>query len=118
MKIKKYLAVLSICFLSLITLSANSSYADAMTETEPNNTINEAEVIERNNHNPAEFIKGNNSSQRVVSGTIDEADQDWYKVYLPKDSNTILSVNSKVYPIFEIYDEDLNTIMLKYLITL
>lgn len=30
---------------------------------------------------------------------------------MPKDSNTILSINSKAYPIFEIYDENLSIVM-------
>lgn len=63
---------------------------------------------------PQEFLNGNTANQKVVSGSVyDSADVDWYKVYLPADNQTVLSINSTALSDmghFRIFDENLNPV--------
>lgn len=108
---KIYITILSVCF---VLLFATTSFATTVNDIEPNNSASEAQLIQRNNEDPAQIITGNYTSQQVVIGNLtDGTDQDWYKVYLPANSNTILGINSSALSYkgdFEIYDENLNLI--------
>ncbi|WP_446896970.1 hypothetical protein ACSVC9_08005 [Clostridium sp. LBM24168] len=108
---KFYIAVLSLCFVALF---ATTSFAASANEIEPNNSYNQAQLIQRNNENPAEIVNGNYQGQYVAIGSLsDSTDEDWYKVYLPADSKTILGINSSKLSnvgYFDIYDQNLNHI--------
>ncbi|WP_146553194.1 hypothetical protein [Rummeliibacillus sp. SL167] len=79
---------------------------------EPNNISNEAQQIERNNHNPSQTIVGNNTSQKVLVGNVEDSnDVDWYKVNLPANLETILAINPTLGVLkFEVHDEYFNRI--------
>lgn len=79
-------------------------------EVEPNNNSNEAQHIERNAHNPTQLIDGDTTSQKVLSGQLENnLDEDWYKVTLPKDSETVLSINGSRMSV-EVYDSNFSRI--------
>ncbi|AJA46869.1 hypothetical protein CPAST_c07690 [Clostridium pasteurianum DSM 525 = ATCC 6013] len=109
---KIIIIAMSFCFTFLfgsIALAATS-----VNEVEPNSSASEAQLIERCNVDPAKVISGNYENQNTVIGNVtDTSDEDWYKVYLPADENTILSINSSALSgtgIFDVYDENLNLI--------
>lgn len=83
-------------------------------EVEPNNSSNEAQIIQKNNGDPAKFVTGNTEGQSNTIGNIsDIQDNDWYKVYLPVNSTTVLTVNSPSLSgtgVFDVYDENLNIV--------
>ncbi len=71
----------------------NSTFATVTNEVEPNGSTLEYQRIERNNHEPAQMINGNNESQKVLSGKLESStDEDWYLVRLESGRN-ILSIN-------------------------
>ena len=107
---KAYIVILILCFSLLF---CNVSFAYIIDEVEPNNTSEEAQIIERNQHNAFEMGQGKFTSQRVVAGSVyNDYDADWYIVNLPADDNTVLSINhSVITPLFfEVYDENLNLV--------
>lgn len=108
---KFFIAILATCF---IILCGNKTFAaTTITEIEPNNSVSQAQTIQRNNEDYSSPINGY-SGGNVVSGSIkDTTDQDWYKVYLPADSSTVLGINSEDLDgtgYFEVYDENLNLV--------
>ncbi|MBE6049349.1 MAG: hypothetical protein E7214_01465 [Clostridium sp.] len=100
----------------VIALSLGSIGASAtrIKEVESNNTVNEAQLITRNNVNPSTVITAKYEGQNVVEGNVaDSSDVDWYKVYLPADNNTIFAINSTSLSYdsnIEILDENLNIV--------
>lgn len=98
----KYLAVLGFCF-----LFSSTTFAATVSEIEPNDTSTQAQTVERNNPHPELVISGNQTGQYVAKGTIsDTSDTDWYKVYLPANSQTVLSLNGKSGNKFEVFSQD------------
>jgi hypothetical protein len=108
---KIYTLILSICF---VFLFASTTFAATINETEPNDSASGAQLIQRNNEDPASVASGNYNGQNVVVGNIaNSTDQDWYKVYLPANSNTILGINSTALSgtgFFDVYDDSFNLI--------
>lgn len=95
---------------TFILISGPKAFAATKTtEIEPNNSMSQAQTIDRNNE---DYSSPHNRyfGQSVVSGDIsDVTDQDWYKVYLPANDNTILGINSEDLDgtgYFDIYDKD------------
>lgn len=62
----------SICFISL-PFFIEEVAAAIIDEAEPNDTSVNAQLIERNNHDPAQMINGNNASQKVLVGNLSSA---------------------------------------------
>lgn len=108
---KKIYAIFLVFFFS-VTVSGVKASATVIDEVEPNNISNEAQQIERNNHNPSQTIVGNNTSQKVLVGNVEDSnDVDWYKVNLPANLETILAINPTLGVLkFEVYDEYFNRI--------
>lgn len=94
---KKIYALLFVCIVAFPFFS-NEASAAIIDEVEPNDTSNDAQLIERNNHNPAQMLVGDNSSQKVLVGNlVSNLDVDWYKMTLLADPKTILSINNKAF---------------------
>ena len=92
---KKTLLFVASLVIALSTASISASASTRIQEKESNNTVSEAQEIQRNNVIPSTVVKGKYEGQNVVSGKVSDAsDVDWYKVYLPADSNTIFAINS------------------------
>lgn len=109
---RKIYAFLFVLFISL-PFFIEEVAAAIIDEAEPNDTSVNAQLIERNNHDPAQMINGNNASQKVLVGNLSSAtDEDQYQVYLPANPETYLSINGQTGPIFkfEIFDATLGQI--------
>lgn len=108
---KIYATILGLCFVFLFSTTA---FAATINETEVNDSASTAQLIQANNEDPSKIISGNYDGQNVVVGNITSTtDEDWYKVYLPANSRTILGINSSALSgssFFDVYDENLNLI--------
>ncbi|WP_243154904.1 hypothetical protein [Clostridium thermarum] len=108
---KIYTTILSLCFIFLFSTTA---FAASINETEPNASASTAQLIQANNEDPSKIVTGNYDGQNVVVGNITSTtDQDWYKVYLPANSNTIIGINSSALSgtgYFNVYDENFNLV--------
>ncbi|MBE1555986.1 PPC domain-containing protein [Sporosarcina limicola] len=90
---KKICVLLFTCLVAWPFLGEKAS-AEILNEVEPNNTPAQAQLIQRNNHDPSQMLIGNNTSQKVVAGSLEsQLDEDWYKVSLPANAETVLSIN-------------------------
>lgn len=89
LKCIKMMAVSSL--FGLIILSQTSiAMAGSTTEreTEPNNTIEDANLIDRNNEKPSTVASGKLDGRNMVNGHLDSTtDVDWYKVVLMSSSD-------------------------------
>ncbi|MBK1811925.1 hypothetical protein JHL18_14990 [Clostridium sp. YIM B02505] len=103
--------IFSLCF---VLLFSKTVFAATINEVEPNDSTSTAQLIQKNNEDPSKVVTGNYDGQNVVIGSITSSiDEDWYKVYLPANSNTILGINStslSATGFFDIYDESLNLV--------
>lgn len=82
--------------LVLIIMLSNGIKAEAATytDTEPNNTYNDAQAISRNTQTPMQFHSSRSNNYRDVTGTLSHDDEDWYSVYLYSDDENYLDLNS------------------------
>ncbi len=81
---KKFKSLFILLFiLGILTLSSKQVHAATKYETEPNDTIDQAESITRNTQTAAQVAAGNTNGSSVVSGSLNrDEDVDWYKVTL------------------------------------
>lgn len=83
--------LMSIAIIMMIFI-ANKTDAYASTEyseTEPNDTSSDAQLIGVNAQTMAQAVSANTSVYRFVSGDIDVSDEDWYKVSLSPGNDPI-----------------------------
>ncbi|MCW6093364.1 hypothetical protein LAV60_09265 [Clostridium sporogenes] len=104
---------MSLCFI-LFFSTAVAAAGTVLDEVEPNNSPEQAQMMEKNNVNPSGVVKGDYTGQFVAAGKIsDKSDEDWYKVLLSENNSTLLTVYSAQLNdtgIFDIYDENMNRI--------
>lgn len=96
----------------ILVLNANEVYASTgYTDTETNNTVEQAQQISRNVMTYAQRVSGNNSLYRYVRGTLSGNDEDWYRVYLDSTADTYFDISGgSGYIYIDIYDSDYNKI--------
>ncbi|APQ96854.1 hypothetical protein [Clostridium botulinum] len=104
---------MSLCFI-LFFSTAVAAAGTVLDEVEPNNSPEQAQMMEKNNPNPSGVAKGDYTGQFVAAGKIsDKSDEDWYKILLSENDNILLTVYSAQLNdtgIFDIYDENMNII--------
>ena len=95
-----------ICTVAIMMMSFSSVivHAQEISETEPNDTSDQAQLIFANAETAAGCVIGSYIGQRVINGTISSTDVDWYKVSLSAGTQYITS-NGASYT-FEVYPED------------
>lgn len=81
------------------------------TETEPNNSMSEANSVARNLSTPKQAVDGSFTGENVMKGSGTKGEDDWYRIYLSSDNDSYLSfiLNSGVYDI-TVYDENGNIV--------
>lgn len=61
--------------------SGQTAYASTIyTDTESNNSHEEAQIISKNAQTASQAVSGSTSVYRYVTGTLSYDDEDWYKV--------------------------------------
>lgn len=80
-------------------------------ETEPNNTMDTANYIMRNQSTPAQAVDGSYSGEFFMKASGKKDDDDWFRFNLPANSDSYLSfvADSGLYNI-TVYDKDSNII--------
>lgn len=74
--------------------SGQTAYASTIyTDTESNNSHEEAQIISKNAQTASQAVSGSTSVYRYVTGTLSYDDEDWYKVYLYSDDENYLDLN-------------------------
>lgn len=71
------------------TVYASTTYTD----TESNDSHEEAQLVSRNAQTASQAVSGSTSVYRYVTGTLSYDDEDWYKVYLYSDDENYLDLN-------------------------
>lgn len=68
---------MSLCFI-LFFSTAVAAAGTVLDEIEPNNSPEQAQMIQKSNPNPSCVVKGNYTGQAVAVGKIsDKSDEDW-----------------------------------------
>lgn len=67
------------------TVYASTTYTD----TESNDSHEEAQLVSRNAQTASQAVSGSTSVYRYVTGTLSYDDEDWYKVYFIQMMKTI-----------------------------
>ena len=101
---KNLTKIITMCFMAAFILGmANiTAHAETVRETEPNDTMETAELILANYETPAQAVTGNRPGQYVVKGDTSQTDEDWFKVQLSAGTQYI-TCNGADFN-FEIYD--------------
>ncbi len=92
----------------MMWLNGFISKAQSVNETEPNNSMETAQLIQANYETPTQVVSGNRTNQYVVKGNTSKTDEDWYKVYLNAGVQYI-TCNDNPFE-YEIYSSDLNLV--------
>lgn len=85
-------------------VSGTTVQAKNVSETEPNDTMETAQLIQANSETPAQALTGNRPNQYFVDGYISSNDEDWFKVYLTRGTQYIIC-NGKGFD-FEVYNSN------------
>ncbi|MBD5465599.1 MAG: hypothetical protein HDR22_07250 [Lachnospiraceae bacterium] len=98
---KKTVKVLTACLVSvfMIGVADITVHAETFRETEPNDTMETAEMIKANNETAKDTLEGTNSGAYVVEGYTSKSDPNWYKVYL-REGTQYMTCNGEA---FEFY---------------
>lgn len=96
--------------LGIMGISNACIFAEIKYETEPNDTMENAETITANNETAAGAANATYAGQSVISGDTSITDSDWYKVYLTAGTNYI-TCNSCSFE-YMVVDENGNTILM------
>ena len=94
-----------ICTAAVMMMSFSSVkvHAQEISEVEPNDTSDQAQLIFANSETAAGCVNGSYTGQRVINGTISSSDTDWYRVSLSAGTNYVTSNGASYY--FDIYLE-------------
>lgn len=108
---KKAVKILMACLVSVVMIGVAdiTVHAETFRETEPNDTMETAEMIKANNETAKDTLEGTNSSAYVVEGYTSKSDPDWYKVYLGEGTQ-YMTCNGEAFE-FLIVDENGNSIL-------
>ncbi len=93
----------------ILTMLTVNVYAETVTETEPNDTMETAEVISANRQTPQEYLNADNGNTYVVKGSVASNNEDWFEVYLTATGENYFSINSDLL-YFRIYDAQGNPV--------
>lgn len=88
----------------MMSIMSIDVYAQEVSEAEPNDTSDQAQLIFANSETPSGCVNGTYVGQRVIAGTISLSDTDWYKVSLSSGTQYVTS-NGASYN-FDIYLEN------------
>lgn len=70
------------------------------TDNESNDSATEAQYCGKNAQTYAQTVSGNNSTYRIVKGTLTGAsDEDWYQIYLSCEKTVYLTLNAGNYTV-------------------
>ncbi|MDE7444413.1 MAG: hypothetical protein K2N15_01685 [Lachnospiraceae bacterium] len=89
-------------------VSGMTVHAQNVNETESNNTVETAQLIQANSETPAQALTGNRPNQYFVEGHISASDEDWFKVYLTSGTQYVIC-NGNGFD-FEVYNSDLQLV--------
>lgn len=104
MRMKKMTRILAVCMMAILLVGTTMGvHAQSVTETEPNDTMETAELISPNRQTPQEFLKANNSNTYVVKGSVSDSNEDWFKIYLDDTKDSYFSIYSGLL-YFRLYD--------------
>lgn len=111
MKFKKLLTSLFTLSVAVgISMTINTTaMAKVVRETEPNNSMADAEEIMPNRKTAQEFLDANNTNSYTIKGYCSTEDEDWFKVYLDSSKDTYLTFDSDLL-YFQIYDASGNPV--------
>ncbi|WP_077612482.1 hypothetical protein [Clostridium sp. Marseille-P2415] len=92
----------------IVSLSGITAKAQSVNETEPNNSMETAQLIQANNETAAQAVSGNRPNQYVVKGYTSKTDEDWFKVYLNAGVQYV-TCNDNSFD-YEVYNSDSNLV--------
>ncbi len=101
---------LLLCTLVLTVGAGTIVKAETHRETEPNDTMEQAEEIKERTQSMEEYHNGDNTNSYVVKGSTSMTDPDWYKVYLFAGSKIYFSLDRSAEVMFTITDGSGNDI--------
>lgn len=82
-KTKSFKVLTTVAMVScMLWVSGFTAKAQTVNETEPNDSMETAQLIQANYETAAQVVSGNRTNQYVVRGDTSKTDEDWYKVYL------------------------------------
>jgi hypothetical protein len=92
----------------IVWTSGITAKAQSVNETEPNDSMETAQLIQANYETAAQVVNGNRPNQYVVRGNTSKTDEDWYKVHLNAGVQYI-TCNDNPFD-YEIYDSNSNLV--------
>ena len=98
---------LAICCALLI--SGVKANAETVSDAEPNDTKDTAQLIQANYETAAQAVNANRPNQYIVKGYTSTTDEDWFKVYLTAGTQYV-SCNDNPFD-FTVYDSNDNLII-------
>ncbi len=103
---KALITVVMVC--CIVWINGITAKAQSVSETEPNDSMETAQLIQANYETAAQVVNGNRPNQYVVKGNTSKTDEDWYKVYLNAGVQYI-TCNDNPFD-YEIYNSDNNLV--------
>jgi hypothetical protein len=103
---KALITVVMVC--CIVWTNGITAKAQSVSETEPNDSMDTAQLIQANYETAAQVVNGSRPNQYVVKGNTSNTDEDWYKVYLNAGVQYI-TCNDKPFD-YEIYNSNQNLV--------
>lgn len=99
---KSLFAVAIMCF--CLVAGGTTAYAQTVNESDSNDTMETAQLIQANSETAAQAVSGSRPNQYVVNGYTSTTDSDWYKVYLTAGTQYV-TCNDNAFT-FEVYNSN------------
>lgn len=113
--VKKISKLIPIALIAIfVTIGASTTvFADIITETEPNDTMEQAQEVEYNLSTAQAYIDANNTVNKVVKGSVSgNTDTDWFKVFVTAGkASTYITIDPTNPVYYTILDAKGNTIV-------
>ncbi len=93
----------------MVMLSGVTAHAEIVTDVEPNDTIETAQLIQANYETAENAVNTTWPNQYSVHGTTSSVDEDWFKVFLTAGTQYI-TCNDQSFN-FEVYDSNQSLIL-------
>lgn len=103
---KALITVVMVC--CIVWTNGITAKAQSVSETEPNDSMDTAQLIQANYETAAQVVNGSRPNQYVVKGNTSNNDEDWYKVYLNAGVQYI-TCNDKPFD-YEVYNSNNNLV--------
>ncbi|WAJ25218.1 MULTISPECIES: hypothetical protein [Clostridia] len=108
-KTKSFKVLTTVAMVScMLWVSGFTAKAQTVNETEPNDSMETAQLIQANYETAAQVASGSRPNQYVVKGNTSKTDEDWYKVYLNAGIQYV-TCNDNPFD-YEIYNSDGNLV--------